>query len=455
MATSPEAPGVLSVSALTRQIKDTLNTGFPAVWVRGEVSNFKRADSGHLYFNLKEGKEAVLACAMWKGSAGRLVFRPGDGAEVEAFGYVDVYLPRGNYQLIVSELRPAGIGALLLALEELKRRLQAEGLFDTARKRPLPPYPRVIGVVTSPVGAAVRDIVTVLRARWPSVRIVLAPVRVQGEGAAAEIAGAIGRFDRWGGADVLIVGRGGGSLEDLWAFNEEVVVRAIAASRAPVISAVGHEVDTTLADFVADVRAATPSNAAELAVRDRTELVRRVALLDQRLGRAVRLGLVERRRRLDTLVGKYGFRRQREALSVWQRRVDDLAARLGSHLSARLGQLRERLEHARTRYGLREWPRELAARRERVTALSPRLEAATVAMVLRNRTRLAGCDDRLRALSPRRVLDRGYCLARLPDGRLLRTAAGLAVGDPLTIEFARGEADARVEAVRRGDQDGG
>ncbi|MFI5371013.1 MAG: exodeoxyribonuclease VII large subunit [Candidatus Eisenbacteria bacterium] len=455
MATSPAPGGVLTVSALTRLIKDTLAGAFPAVWVRGEISGFKRADSGHLYFSLKEGKDAVLACAMWKGSTGRLAFRPADGGEVEAFGYIDVYPPRGGYQLIVQEMRPAGMGALLLALEELKRRLQAEGLFDPARKRPLPAYPRTVGVVTSPVGAAVRDIVKVLRARWPSIRIVLAPVRVQGEGAAAEIAEAIGRFDRWGAADVLIVGRGGGSLEDLWAFNEEAVVRAIAGSRTPVVSAVGHEVDTTLADHAADVRAATPSNAAELVVRDRAEVVRRVALFDQRLGRAVRLGLIERRRRLETLLGKYGFRRQREALSGWRERVRGLVGRLALQVRSRLDALRARVTHARTRYGLREWPRELAARRHELDVLAARLQRTLVDAVHSRRTRLAGCDDRLRALSPRRVLERGYCLVRLPDGRLQRTATGLGVGDPLTIEFARGEADARVEAVRRGDEHGG
>lgn len=455
MATVPKPEGVLTVSAITRLIKETLAGAFPAVWVRGEISGLRRADSGHLYFSLKEGKEAVLSCAMWSRSASRLPFRPADGAEVEAFGYIDVYPPRGNYQLIVQELRPAGIGALLLALEELKRRLQAEGLFDPARKRPLPAYPVTVGVVTSPVGAAVRDIVKVLRARWPSIRIVLAPVRVQGEGAAAEIADAIGRFDRWGGADVLIVGRGGGSLEDLWAFNEEVVVRAIAGSRAPVISAVGHEVDTTLADFVADVRAATPSNAAEIAVRDRAEVARGVARLDQRLGRAVRLGLIERRRRLETLLGKYGFRRQREALTGWRERIDGLVGRLSLHLRSRLDELRARLEHASTRYGLREWPREIVARRERLSALAGRLERALVEGVHARRTRLAGCDDRLRALSPRRVLERGYCLVRLPDGTLPRTATALTVGEAVTIEFARGEADARVEAVRGGDQHGG
>lgn len=243
MAIVPAADSILSVSALTRLIKDTLGQAFPAVWVKGELSGFKRSDRGHLYFSLKEGTTALIDCVMWSRTAARLSFEPRDGVEVEAFGAISVYEPRGRYQLVAEELRPGGLGALLLALEELKRRLQAEGLFDSARKRPLPRYPMRIGLVTSPVGAAVRDLVTVLRARWPGLGIVLAPVRVQGEGAAAEIAAAITRFNRYMKVDLLIVGRGGGSLEDLWAFNDEAVVRAIAGSRVPVISAVGHEVD--------------------------------------------------------------------------------------------------------------------------------------------------------------------------------------------------------------------
>src|SRR5262245_60050916 len=287
MAISPSPESILSVSALTRLIRDTLGRTFPAVWVKGELSGFKRSDRGHLYFSLKEGTAALIDCVMWKTTAGRLSFEPRDGTEVEAFGAITVYEPRGRYQLVVEELRPGGLGALLLALEELKRRLQAEGLFDAARKRPLPRFPARIGLVTSPVGAAVRDMVKVLRARWPGIGIILAPVRVQGEGAAGEIAAAIERFNRYMKVDLLIVGRGGGSLEDLWAFNEEPVVRAIAGSGIPTISAVGHEVDWTLADLAADLRAATPSNAAEIAVRDRTEVAHRVEVFAARAERAL------------------------------------------------------------------------------------------------------------------------------------------------------------------------
>src|SRR5882762_631368 len=328
MSIAPAPDSVLSVSALTRLIKETLGQAFPAVWVKGELSGFKRSDRGHLYFSLKEGTTALIDCVMWSRTAARLGFEPRDGTEVEAFGAITVYEPRGRYQLVAEELRPGGLGALLLALEELKRRLQAEGLFDPAHKRPLPRYPMRIGLVTSPVGAAVRDLIKVLRSRWPGIGIVLAPVRVQGEGAAGEIAEAIERFNRYMKVDLLIVGRGGGSLEDLWAFNEEAVVRAVAGSRVPVISAVGHEVDWSLADLAADVRAATPSNAAEIAVRDHVEIRHRIEALEARAARALQLGLESRRRRLRELIEKYGFRRQRDALGYWQQRVDDLLERL-------------------------------------------------------------------------------------------------------------------------------
>ncbi|OGF04000.1 MAG: exodeoxyribonuclease VII large subunit [Candidatus Eisenbacteria bacterium RBG_16_71_46] len=454
MALSPATEPILSVSALTRLIKDTLQGSFPAVWVKGELSGFKRSDRGHLYFSLKEGTAAVLDCVIWKGVASRLGFEPRDGTEVEAFGSITVYEPRGRYQLVVEEMRPGGLGALLLQLEELKRRLQAEGLFDPARKRALPRFPRAIGLVTSPSGAAVRDMVKVLRARWPSIRLVLAAVRVQGEGAAAEIAAAIDRFNRYGGVEVLIVGRGGGSIEDLWAFNEEPVARAIAGSRIPVIAAVGHEVDWTLADLAADVRAATPSNAGELAVRDRTEVRERVATLTARAARAARQGLVERRRRLAALIEKYGFKRQRDAFGLMQQRIDDLLERMRAAARARLRAAGERLRALGLRYGLRQWPRRIVEYRDTLAETRRRLGAAAVQAVLERRGRLAAAADRLRALSPRRVLERGYCLARGPDGTLLRTANALAVGELLTLEFARGEAAARVESIRTGEDDG-
>jgi exodeoxyribonuclease VII large subunit len=433
MATLPAGDAVLSVAELTRQIKESLSRGFSAVWVRGEISGFKRADSGHLYFSLKDS-EALIDGVMWRTTAARLAFEPRDGVEVEAFGSVTVYEKRGRYQLVCESLRPAGVGALLLALEELKRRLQAEGLFDAARKVALPRFPRRVGLVTSPVGAAVRDLVHVLRRRWPAIGIVLAPVRVQGKGAAEEIAAAVEAMNRLGGVDVLIVGRGGGSLEDLWAFNEEPVVRAVADSRIPVVSAVGHEVDWTLSDLAADVRAPTPSAAAELVVPERREVARRVEGLAHRARLALDSSLAARRRRLEAVLSRYGFQRPRDYLGLVQQRVDDLAERMGRRVREALDRARARLAGALAGYGLRA-PRDawLEPRRQRLGALA----------------------DRLRALGPQAVLERGYCLARLPDGSLVRQARTLGVGDLLALQFASGEADARVERVRAEETDGG
>jgi exodeoxyribonuclease VII large subunit len=454
MAAPPAARGILTVSEVTRRIKAALAEPFRAVWVRGEISNLRRAPSGHLYFCLKDDR-AMLECMMWSSDLARLAFAPRDGVEVEAFGGITVYEPKGRYQLYAETMRVAGVGALLAALEDLKQHLQAEGLFDPARKRPLPRYPGRIGLVTSPVGAAARDLIKVLRARWPSISLVLAPVRVQGEGAAAEIASAIERFNRVRGADLLIVGRGGGSLEDLWAFNEERVVRAVAASAIPVISAVGHEADVTLADLAADVRAATPSNAGELAVPDRREARRHLEALRRRLESAVGHALEDRRRRLEELLAKHGFRRPRDVFRFWGQRLDELAERLRRQARRTLEGARLRLERARAAYGLREWPQRLGRRRAEVARLARRLEPALLAALARRRLQWAGGQDRLRALSPRRVLERGYCLVRGPDGTLLRSAAGLAVGDRVQVEFARGEAEARIEAVRGGEEHDG
>ncbi len=447
---------ILSVAEVTAAVRGVLTDAFPELWVRGEVSGLKRASSGHLYFALKEGTEAKLDCVMWKGSAVRMTFELRDGQEVEALGGIDVYPPQGRYQLTVRQLRPAGLGALLLQLEALKQKLTAEGLFDSSRKQTLPAFPRRIGLVTSPVGAAVRDMVKVLRTRWPGLSIVLAPVRVQGEGSAAEIAAAIRRFDRLEGMDLLIVGRGGGSIEDLWAFNEEPVVRAIADCRIPIISAVGHEVDWTLADLAADVRAATPSHAAELAVRDAAEVRQRIVQWRARGLRAVRGTITERRRDLASVLAHYGFRRVRDVFATLQQRVDEGRERLDLALRGRLAGSRERLQHLRRAYGLREaLPARLARERSRHAGLDRALQARVVEQVQQLKRRSLALEDRLRALSPERVLDRGYALVRDRSGAIIRQANQLSAGDRVTMQLARGaSADALIEAVHRGERDG-
>src|SRR5712691_8736350 len=277
---------VFTVSQLTERLRAVVEEQFPAVWVEGEISNFRVFGSGHAYFTLKD-EAAQVRGVLFRTRVRRLRFEPGDGQHVLAFGSLEVYAQRGEYQLVVELLEPRGLGALQLAFEQLKQRLGAEGLFETARKRPLPPFPRKIGVVTSPSGAAIRDILRIIGRRFAGLHIVLAPCRVQGEGAAEEIAQGIVGLNRLGGVDVIIAGRGGGSLEDLWAFNEEVVARAIAGSKIPVISAVGHEVDVTIADFVADLRAPTPSAAAELVVREKQAIVDGLADLRHRLHRSM------------------------------------------------------------------------------------------------------------------------------------------------------------------------
>src|SRR3989475_4607978 len=291
---------VLSVSQLTDQLRGVVEEKFPAVWVEGEISNFRLYTSGHAYFTLKD-ENAQLRAVLFRTRMRRLRFEPGDGQHVLAFRSLEVYAQRGEYQLVVELLEPRGLGALQLAFEQLKQRLGAEGLFDPARKRPLPRFPRKIGIVTSPSGAAIRDMLRVIGRRFGDIHIVLAPARVQGEGAAAEVAQGIRELNALGGVDVIIIGRGGGSLEDLWAFNDEMLARTIAASKIPVISAVGHEVDFTIADFVADLRAATPSQAAELVVREKRAVAESVGELRGRLVRAMTRRLEAQRDRLEAV----------------------------------------------------------------------------------------------------------------------------------------------------------
>ena len=394
------APDVLTVSEVTRLIKDTLETAFPSVWVVGEISNLRRPRSGHLYFTLKD-ERAQLRAVIWRGVAQKLRFEPADGLAVVARGAITVYRPRGEYQLVVHRLEPRGIGALELAFQQLKEKLAREGLFDPARKKPLPPFPTHVAVVTSPTGAAIRDIITVIRRRFPALRVSLYPVRVQGEGAAQEIAHAIAELNRMGGFDLMIVGRGGGSLEDLWAFNEEVVARAIAASRIPVVSAVGHEVDVTISDLVADRRALTPTEAAELITPRLDEVLAELEGLRGRLAQALRRRLTEAEGRLREVGARLRPARLLEVVRLREQYLDELAAR----------------------------------------------EARAVARLAeRARERLLRAGVRLQSLSPLAVLSRGYSVTRdLATGGVLTAAAGVALGTCIETILARGLLRSRVE----------
>ncbi len=441
---SPAEPTVLSVSALVAEVKGLLGDVYPEVWVRGEIAGFKIASSGHMYFALKDAS-AMLSCAWFKFRQGRLRFLPQDGMEVEARCRFDLYAPRGSLQLMIEELRPACIGALLLAFEERKQKLAAEGLFDAARKRPLPAYPRTIGLVTSPTGAAIHDLLVGLRRRWPGRRIVLAPVLVQGPGAAPQVAAAIERMNRLGDVDVLIVGRGGGSLEDLWAFNEEVVVRAIAASRIPVVAAVGHEVDVTLADLVADVRAATPTAAAELVTTPtRAEVRRDVRDLSARAADAAQFAVSERRDRLDRARARYGFRRADDLVAALAQTVDALAERLMRVAAERLVRAKGDMRALAGRVHPGRLVERVAALVHRGQMLGQRLTLAQQAAFAVRTQRAGTARARLVALSPRAVLARGYALVTRADGAVVRAAADLMPDATVGLEFARGHATARI-----------
>jgi exodeoxyribonuclease VII large subunit len=439
---------ILTVSALTALLRIHIETAFADVWVEGEVSNLRVPSSGHAYFTLKDSTSQLRAVLFR--SAGRLLrFTLEDGIHVVCRGRITVYEPRGDYQMIVEYVEPRGLGALQLAFEQLKERLAAEGLFDTARKRSLPVLPRRIGVVTSPTGAAIRDIIQVARKRFPGISILLNPVPVQGENAAAEIARAIAELNEIGSVDVLIAGRGGGSLEDLWPFNEEVVARAIAASRIPVVSAVGHETDFTIADFVADVRAPTPSAAAELVVRDRQELLSRLQGLWGRTVRAIRVEIGDRRGRVEA--ERRGLLDPAALVERAMQRRDDLEMRLRLALGTRAREVRRRLEAVRHDVLLRSPVHRIRQGLAMLPQLRTRLEQrARVALALARQS-LQAVADTLHTVSPLAILGRGYSITRRwPDMTLLRAASDVTRGDNVHVRLASGEL---ICEVRRAGED--
>ena len=421
------ARAVLSVSELTRRLQEVLEERFPAVWVEGEISNYRLYGSGHAYFTLKDAESQIRA-VLFRNRGRRIKFEPGDGLHVMAFGSIEVYPQRGEYQLVIELLEPKGLGALQLAFDQLKTRLAAEGLFEQARKRELPRFPRKIGVVTSPSGAAIRDILRVIGRRFGDLHIVIAPCRVQGDGAAEEIVQGIRDLNALGGVDVIIVGRGGGSLEDLWAFNEEAVARAIAASKVPVVSAVGHEVDYTIADFVADLRAPTPSAAAELVVREKQAVVESLAQLRARLER-------------------FAARPLRDL----ERRVDELTARLRREMRNEVGRAHHRLALATRALRASDPVARVARDRHRLETLQSRM----VTLIHRRRDRaryaLQTAVGRLDSLSPLAVLGRGYSLTRTPAGEIVHSPAQVRVGDPIRVLLQRGRLDAQVTETKEQD----
>lgn len=399
---SASADLMFTVTELTRSVKRLLEANFAEVWVEGEMSNVKYHTSGHLYFSLKD-EGATLRAVMFRARASRLRFEARDGMKVRVQGQITLYEPQGSYQLSANVMEPVGVGELELAFRQMYERLEKEGLFDPAKKRPLPRHPRVVGIVTSQTGAAIRDLLSVLSRRAPHVHVVVRPCRVQGVGAAEEIVESIADFDAWGGADVLIVGRGGGSMEDLWAFNEEIVARAIRASKTPIISAVGHEVDTTIADFAADLRAPTPSAAAELVAPDRDSLLIDLDRSSRRLARGAVQNLRGRRERLILLAKSMAFRKPMELYRRRSQEIDVFADRLETALRNSL-----------QRWGLQ----------------------------------IANAGGKLDSLSPLGVLRRGYALCHDEAGHVIRDSSQVRVGEEVLVRLASGALECVTQKIR-------
>ncbi len=432
-----------TVAEISARIRTLLGDEFDDVWVAGEISGSKMASSGHCYFTLKD-RDAQLRCVCFRQSLRYLKFKPQDGMAVLARGHIDVYEARGEYQLLVEAIEPQGHGALQFAFEQLKKKLAAEGLFDAARKRPIPRLPRRIGIVTSPSGAVVRDITEILSRRFPGLHLRIYPALVQGEGSVEAVARAIEYFNASGWAEVLIVARGGGSIEDLWTFNEEAVARAIAGSKAPVISAIGHETDFTIADFVADLRAATPSAAAELVICPRDQLFDQLAVYDHKLLQTVRYRLAISARALHERGVERASALLHRNVGRWQQRVDELDYRLRGSVGGITSARRRSLEELTGRLSRQDL-------RLRFAQIRRRLESASVAASQLIRLRLtrahAGLDPliaHLTQLSPLKILDRGYAIVTNQSGGIVKQPADAPPDSGVRIRLAHGQIAARV-----------
>ncbi len=445
---NPAPAPPLTVSELSARIRQLLAGEFVAIRVAGEISGVRIPSSGHCYFTLKD-RDAQLQCVCYRQSLRLLKCKPQDGLAVIARGSIDVYEARGQYQLLVEALEPAGAGALQLAFEQLKARLAAEGLFDPARKRPLPAFPTRIGIVTSPTGAVIRDILNVLERRFPGLHIRLYPAQVQGEGSAASVCRGLEYFSRSGWPSVVILARGGGSIEDLWTFNEESVARAIAASSVPVVSAIGHETDFTIADFTADLRAPTPSAAAELVIPPRAQVLNRFAAASDTMARALRYRLAVSARRLHetgVLRAASGFRR---SLGRRQQRADELDFRLRQASRARLTLSHRRLDAASARLAALDLRLRFARFRQRLAAARAASAGRIAVTLARRRSALETLTAHLSQLSPLKILDRGYAIVHNPAGAIVKAPADAPPGSSISVRLAQGRLAARVLRVPR------
>ena len=459
---------IYPVRELVASVRTQVERAFTDVYVEGEISNYRPAESGHLYFTMKDGA-AQLRVVMWRTQARLLRFRPENGLQIIARGRVTVYDERGDLQFQAEHLEPKGAGALQIAFEQLKSKLAAEGLFDQSRKKPIPLLPRRIGLVTSPRGAALQDILNILRRRHESVNVLIYPAQVQGDVAASEVSAGVRYFNRHGHVDVIIVARGGGSFEDLFAFNDEGLARTIAAGEIPLISAVGHETDFTICDFVADLRAPTPSAAAELVIRSKLDLSEKLHAFYKRMTQAINYKLLRANNTLSNLAQNAVFARMQDSIARRQQRVDDLRFRLAQaqsrvlkNYSRRLGTLETQLRHHDMRVRVGGMRRELEARTgELISAASrllvsrqTRIDQGTVALgraaetvLLRRRSRWERLDSSLQALSPKAILARGYALVFDANGHLVKQASQLKAGEQVRTQLGQGEFTAEVKVV--------
>jgi exodeoxyribonuclease VII large subunit len=460
---------VYAVRELVAALRTQVERAFTDIYVEGEISNYRPAESGHVYFTLKDGS-AQLRVVMWRTQARLLRFRPENGLAVIARGRVTIYDERGDLQLQAEMLEPKGAGALQLAFEQLKAKLAAEGLFDAGRKKPIPALPRCIGVVTSARGAALQDILNILRRRHESVSVLIFDARVQGESAAAEVSAGVKHFNRARNVDVVVVARGGGSFEDLFAFNDEALARTVAASKIPVISAVGHETDFTICDFVADLRAPTPSAAAELVIHSKQELAGKLAMLRDRLRQAMNYKLLRVHNALSRLTQDAAFVRMRDVLARRQQRVDDLVYQIAQaqrrnltnsrrqlealdgrlrhqDMRVRLGAMRRQLERGTSELQT-NWGRLLSERKTQVEQLTDSLGRTAETVLLRKRSRWERLNSSLMALSPKAILARGYALVFDAAGNLVKEAAQLKSGDTVRTQLAEGEFTSTVENIK-------
>ena len=441
-------PPIYTVSQLTAEIKDIVESGFGEVWVEGEVSNLRVPPSGHWYFTLKDESSQIQA-VVFRSQARFIEFEPEDGLRIVVRGRLSVYEQRGQYQVIVDFMEPRGVGALQLAFDQLKRRLEAEGLFDPGRKKPLPFLPKRIGIVTSPTGAVVRDMLTILERRFERLGVLLYPVRVQGEGAADEIAGGIAYLDRHTDVDVIVVARGGGSMEDLWAFNDEAVARAIERAHKPVVSAVGHEVDFTISDFVADVRAPTPSVAAELVVRNKADLLFHLESLRDRLVKRIQAVLKGEKNFWLGLDAR--LRDPRRRLVDLRLQGDDLLGRLVAGTRRMLDQKRTRLGGMEREVLYRSPLSHIGQLRDRVEQRTGKLERAARGDLEMRRRAVERSMDRLEAMSPLNILRRGYSIVRrLPSMDIVRDSRALQRNDRVDVKLHQGGLVCRVESTKNG-----